>query len=388
MSNTVLYLAHPNPREALLSRRLKKQKRRLRKQKKNERVNMRERSISQPPSGGSFSNRFAAVTLTGLLVLCSAVATRSQEPSGTTPAGTPASTSPNPAVGNSPAPTARSRYVIGIGDVLDIRVFGRPQLSRDSVRMEGGGAIRMPLLDGEIQATCRTVEELAADITARYMKYVRRPQVEVFIREYNSQPVAVIGAVAHPGRFQLQRQVRLLELLTLVGGPSATAGRTVQIVHADTLPTCEGGGVTAADRGTGLTPYNLTDVLAGSDEANPYVRPGDVISVLEAEQIFVVGNVSRPSSIPLKEPLTVSKAIAMSGGVLPYTKSDRVRIIRQSPGSTKKEIFVDLNAIEKKHAGDIALQANDIVDVPVSGGKRLLGSLVGTAIQMPIRVIP
>jgi protein involved in polysaccharide export with SLBB domain len=113
-----------------------------------------------------------------------------------------------------------------------------------------------------------------------------------------------------------------------------------------------------------------------------------VISVLEADQVFVVGNVIRPSSIPLKEPLTVSRAIAMSGGVLPYTKSDRVRIIRQPPGSVpKEEMFVDLKAIEKQHAVDIVLQANDIVDVPVSGGKRLLGSLVGSIVQMPVRVI-
>ena len=328
------------------------------------------------------------MTLAALVVSCLAVAVRAQRPTETMPA----STSPVPEVGNAPAQTAHSRYVIGIGDLLDIRVFGRPQLTRDAVRVEGSGAIRMPLLEGAIQATCRTVEELAADITTRYTKYVRRPQVEVFIREYNSQPVAVIGAVAHPGRFQLQRQVRLLELLTLVGGPSASAGRTVQIVHADTFATCEGGGVTATDGGTGLVPYNLTDVLAGRDQSNPYVRPGDVISVLEADQVFVVGNVIRPSIIPLKEPLTVSKAIAMSGGVLPYTKSDRVRIIRQSPDRTKQEIFVDLKAIEKQQAGDIALQANDIVDVPVSGSKRFWGSLVGSVVpavtQMPVRVIP
>ena len=82
----------------------------------------------------------------------------------------------------------------------------------------------------------------------------------------------------------------------------------------------------------------------------------------------------------------------MSGGVLPYTKSNRVRIIRQSPDKTKQEIFVDLKAIEKQQARDISLQANDIVDVPVSGGKKILGSLVGSVgpavVQMPVRVIP
>lgn len=353
---------------------------------------MRQPRISEHASGRAFCSRFATVTLTGLFVLCQAIAVRSQEQSGTMPASSP----PNTEVSNAAGPKTQNRYVIGMGDVIDVRVFGRPQLSRDSVRVEGSGTIRMPLLEDEIQATCRTVDELAADISARYTKYVRRPQVEVFIREYNSQPVAVIGAVMKPGRFQLQRPVRLLELLTLVGGPSASAGRTLQIIHSDLARTCEDGTITGTNGGmdgtAALAPFYLTDVLAGHEDANPYVRPGDVISVVEADQVFVVGNVIRPSSIPLKEPLTLSKAIAMAGGVLPYTKSDKVRIIRQSPGSTKSEIFVDLKAIEKQHADDVVLQANDIIDVPVSGAKRFLGSLVGSVVpavsQMPVRVIP
>jgi protein involved in polysaccharide export with SLBB domain len=95
----------------------------------------------------------------------------------------------------------------------------------------------------------------------------------------------------------------------------------------------------------------------------------------------------------LKEPITVSRAIAYAGGTAPSTKKDKVRIIRQTPGSTtKQEIFVDLGAIEKRKAEDVALLANDIVDVPISGTKSLLRSLVGTIApavsQMPVRVIP
>jgi polysaccharide biosynthesis/export protein len=350
---------------------------------------MRQWKIFQLPNSCSSSNRFAAVTMTALLVLCVAVGVRSQERPGAAVSGAPS----NPEVSGSPGPQTLSRYVIGIGDVLDIRVFGRPQLTRDAVRVDGRGKIRMPLLEDEIQASCRTEAHLAADITNRYLKYIRRPQVDVFVREYNSQPVAVVGAVSKPGRFQLQRPVRLLELLTFAGGPTDSAGRSIQIVHADTSPICEGDSLTAVQDGASITAYDLSDVLAGRDEANQYVRPGDVVSVLEAEQVFVVGNVTRPSSIPLKEPLTISRAIAMSGGLLPYSKSDRIRIIRQSPrNATKTEMFVDLKAIEKRRAEDVALQANDIVDVPVSGGKRLLGSLVGSVVpavtQMPVRVIP
>lgn len=285
----------------------------------------------------------------------------------------------------------RSDYLIGPGDVLDIRIFGRPQLSREAVRVDTRGLIRMPLIEATIQASCRTEAALAQYIADQYLKYVRRPQIDVFIREYNSQPVAVVGAVNKPGRFQLQRQVRLLELLTFSGGPTEHAGRTVQIAHAENSQTCENNVAGVATNEIGLNVYELSDVLAGRNEANPFVRPGDVVSVLEADQVFVVGNVYRPSSIPIKEPLTVSRAVAMSGGVLPYTKKDRVRIIRQSSGNAR-EMVVDLGAIEKKQAEDVVLLPNDIVDVPVSGSRKFLGSLVGSVgpavTQMPVRAIP
>jgi polysaccharide export outer membrane protein len=298
-----------------------------------------------------------------------------------------------PRSSSAPPTKDSSDYLIGAGDVLDIRVFGKPELSREAVRVDTRGMIRMPLIEGEIQASCRTEAILAQHISTEYLKYVRRPQVDVFIHEYNSQPVAVVGAVNKPGRFQLQRQVRLLELLSFSGGPTERAGRTLQIAHAQNSQRCENDRTNADDNGTGLNAYDLSDVLAGRDKANPFVQPGDVVSVLEADQVFVVGNVIRPSIIPLKEPLTVSRAIAMSGGVLPYSKMDRVRIIRQPPGNAaKQEMVVDLKAIERKHADDIVLQANDIVDVPVSGGKRLLGNLVGSigpaVTQMPVRIIP
>ncbi|HXQ35733.1 MAG TPA: polysaccharide biosynthesis/export family protein, partial [Anaerolineales bacterium] len=57
------------------------------------------------------------------------------------------------------------RYRIGAGDVLDIRIYNRPQLSREAVRVEGSGMIRMPLIETEIQAACLTEGELAKEIS-------------------------------------------------------------------------------------------------------------------------------------------------------------------------------------------------------------------------------
>jgi protein involved in polysaccharide export with SLBB domain len=103
--------------------------------------------------------------------------------------------------------------------------------------------------------------------------------------------------------------------------------------------------------------------------------------------------VTRPSALSLRDPITISRAIAMVGGTLPDSKKDRVRIVRQAPGSTaKREIFVDLKAIDKRQAEDVELIANDIVDVPTNSGKHLLKSLVGAIVpsvgQLPVRVIP
>ena len=295
----------------------------------------------------------------------------------------------------SPVTTPPERYRIGPGDVLDIRVFNRPQLSREAVRVDARGLIRMPLIEGELQAACLTEGELAEAIGTRYLKYLRNPQVNVFVKEFQSQPVAVIGAVNSPGQFRLQRQVRLLELLAFANGPADRAGRTVQIIHATDPALCEKTAAVSPDDEVASTfvSYKLRDTLEGEDRANPYVRPGDIISVPDADQIYVVGNVVLPRAIALKEPITVSRAIAMAGGEQRDTKRERVRIVRQPPGSTtKQEIYVDLSAIEKRQAEDVVLQANDIVAVPTSTGRTLLRSLLGTVVpmvsQLPMRVVP
>ena len=67
-------------------------------------------------------------------------------------------------------PESDGLYRIGPGDVLDIRIYTRPQLSRDAVRVEGSGMIRMPLLDTEIKAACLTEGELAKEISTRYAR--------------------------------------------------------------------------------------------------------------------------------------------------------------------------------------------------------------------------
>src|SRR5215475_1791705 len=139
-----------------------------------------------------------------------------------------------------PAPNLTdTRYRIGPGDVLDVRVARAPELSRDSVRVDQSGMIRMPMLDEDIRAACLTEGELGENIAKLYRKYKNNPHVDVFVKEFQSQPVSVIGAVKNAAQFKLQRRVRLLELLSFAGGPTDSAGQNVQIVHAGGSSMCE-----------------------------------------------------------------------------------------------------------------------------------------------------
>ena len=283
------------------------------------------------------------------------------------------------------------RYRIGPGDVLDIRIYNRPQLSREAVRVEGSGMIRMPLIENEIQAVCLTEGELAKEISTRYARYYKNLQVDVFIKEYHSKQVAIIGAVNEQSRFELQRRVRLLELLTYAKGPSTKAGQTINIVHSTAVSPCKPADDT--DTSAAFSSYKLSDVLQGDPKSNPYLEAGDIVTLPEADQVYVVGNVFMPLTINLKEPITLTRAIAMPGGLKQDTKKDKIRILRQEPGTTiRKEITVDLSAIEKKSSEDLALAPNDIIDVPTSAGKSFLRSLVQGVVpgvgQLPVRVVP
>jgi polysaccharide export outer membrane protein len=345
------------------------------------------------------SLRCGLVIALALIVQPSARAQQSVAPLTSSSPSTAAATDGGAASSTSRAST--DQYRIGPRDILSVRVSaGRavPELSMESVEVDECGRIPLPSVQyeerNEIQAAGRTRTELAEELRTFFLKYKRNPQVIVTIKEYNSQPVAINGAVVKPGQFQMRRPVQLLELVQFyAGGPTERAGGRIQLARLNNFQTCRGA-ETAPAASIEFLVFNLKDTLTGAEAANPYLQPGDVVTLPEAKEAYVVGNVLRPGPVILKEDnLTVSKAIAMAGGTMPDTKKDRVRIIRQEPGSNlRKEILVDLQAIDKQKAPDVALLPNDIVDVPTASGKRLLRSLVGAVVpavgQLPVRVIP
>jgi len=295
--------------------------------------------------------------------------------------------------GTNPTTFTDERYQIGSGDVLEVLVYNHPQLSRPAVRVDARGMIRIPLIEGEIKAACKSESDLSIELTNRYREYQKYPQVDVYVKEFNSQPVAVLGAVRTPGRFQLQRRVRLLEILTFSGGATLGAGRTVQIVRGGSGPQLCVADAEAVEPGEEVSSYPLNDTLHGVDAANPYLTPGDLIFVPEAEQVYVVGNVAKPAAIPLTEQITLTQAIFMAGGLLSDSDQSKVRVVRRATGSiTKTEMLVDLKTINKGTMKDIVLQPNDVIEVSKQGGakavlKGIMATIVPTAMSLPTRIV-
>jgi polysaccharide export outer membrane protein len=314
-----------------------------------------------------------------------------------------------------PMPTASAeadrsdQYQIGSRDVLTIRVTAGhivQELSLEAVEVNECG--RIPLLSvyqeaqNEIQAAGKTPRQLAEELRAFYLKYKRNPQVVVAVKEYNSQPVVINGAIVKPGMFQMRRPVHLLELVQFyAGGPTAAAGGRVQLgrmpLGTDCSIASSNEAIQVIDRNTDPTfmSFKLDELLAGVDQANPLLQPGDVITVPEAQEAYIIGNVSRIGPIPLRsDSISMTRALALAGGTLPDTQKDKILIHRPDPkgGNTTKEMVVDLNAISKHLVPDFDVLPNDIIEVQVNGGKRFLRTLSGAVVpavaQMPVRIIP
>jgi polysaccharide export outer membrane protein len=278
------------------------------------------------------------------------------------------------------------KYLLGPGDVIEVRVFGQPDLSSTVPVDSDGNLSSLPFLETPIPAKCRTEKQVQKDIATAYSKFINNPQVSVRISERNSrQPATVFGAVRQPTRVEMKRKVRLNELMAVSGGFTERASGTIQILHTEPLM-CPEPGEEAESRpidGTKipLQIVKIADLRSGNVEANPIIRPGDYVLVTEAEPIYITGSVVSPSGVYLRENLMLSRALAMVGGTRKEAKTTDVRIYRQKPGSSEQQIIhVDYAAIKKNEKPDVPLMAYDVIEVPEASpfsSQRIGATVVG-----------
>ena len=283
----------------------------------------------------------------------------------------------DPANGTTVGQVAKEdRYRIGFQDVLDIQVFRHGDLNK-RVSVNPNGTVNLFRLKEPIVAVCKTEAELADAIAEAYSKdYLKNPEVNVQAVEQRSRAFAVIGAVEKPGQYMINRRVRLLELIAQAGGPTKEAGTRVLVASTGSTSNCalnEGVPSTAAVDRT-FSAYVLKDILEGKE--NVMMRPGDIVSVLKADIVYVYGNVIEQGLVEMRGPLTLTQAIAGAKGTKPATDKSKVRILRLVPGKTERqEIVHNLKAIETSKAPDPFLEPNDIVAVSIDKTKDIMNSI-------------
>ncbi|MEW6732665.1 MAG: polysaccharide biosynthesis/export family protein [Acidobacteriota bacterium] len=275
-----------------------------------------------------------------------------------------------------PSTTGESvEYVIGPGDVIDIRVLLQPELS-GKVRIGEKGFISLPYI-GEVKAAGHTVASLSETLKKELTKILIDPQVAVQIEEYGSQRVTVLGAVTRPGRYELRRPERILDIIGLTGGTTDRAGRFIYLIRrseettdqsaSDSVLEANDNSLTSSSN---FDTIDLDQLLRGNAQLNRPVRDGDVIYVPDADLVFIAGSVQKPGAVVMRIPVPLSQAIAIAGGTSPGAKKERISIYRTEPGSTKrKEILVSLTDIMKNKAEDPFLQPNDVVVVRDAAGR-------------------
>ncbi len=249
-----------------------------------------------------------------------------------------------------------SDYRIGRQDLLEISVFDVEDLDQ-TVRVADDGSITMPLL-GRLVVAGLTKSELEALIAGLLEeRYVRNPQVTVFIKEYESKRVAVSGAVKKPGTYEMLGRKTLLEMISMAGGLDKDLGKEIIIFRR------------SEDGTTKRIPVHLERLVYEADPAlNLVVAPGDIIYVptVEKVRVFVSGAVRNPDlyEVPRDEPITVLKAITIAGGTTDRAAEKKVQVIRTEADGSRVTLLVNLRKVKRGKAEDPILQRDDIVLVP------------------------
>lgn len=272
------------------------------------------------------------------------------------------------------AERSRYEYRVGPGDVLSIIVYDHPELTipageQRSAAESGNlvnpdGTIFYPYT-GRIQVSNKTVDEIRNVITELLSKYIKDPQIEVRVAQFNSQFVFVTGSVNKPGRVALTNIP-----LTLIDAIQAASGFAPNANHHEVKITRQG--LTAS-----VSTYQL--LKTGDLSQNVVLRPGDLVHIPDdsTQRVYVMGEVVNPGQVGMgANRLTLTDVLTEVGGIEESSADAAgVFVIRPAPRSTEQVADVyqfDLrNSIAYVFSNQFRVQPNDIVYVSTTQLGRL-----------------
>jgi protein involved in polysaccharide export with SLBB domain len=299
-------------------------------------------------------------------------------------------------------------YPVGPGDVVRVSMADLPELSGVDARVDGNGAIGLPLL-GEEHVAGLTEGEIQQLLDQKVRKFQRDPRVQVFIQHYASRNVEVMGMVARPGTYALNGPGEsILSVMGRAGGTKGVGderaaervilfpGKTNSLSNANTQELAlnsRSGQMAGVSRATEIPPSTngeggVAQVSASSNDSpigdgsnpgspgasvvpividlnNPTMtgclnlpaRPGDIVLVPAAGQVGVYGWVSHPGSFSVTAGMTVLGAVTAAGGAMFSSNAELLRTVNGSRVSTP----LDLSSVESGKTSDLPVQGGDVV---------------------------
>ena len=255
----------------------------------------------------------------------------------------------------------QKQYRLGPGDVLDISVWRRPEISRENVIVAPDGVISMPQV-GILNVNGMTIAQATSEIKTILTSGYENPEVSLLVREYHNNKAFVLGRVSEPGVVNFPGNGTLLEALALAGG--------LPHIGKDTFLTkC----AIIRDNDTVIW-IDLRDLLDhGNMALNAKILNNDVIFIPEAEDemVMVLGEVRQAGPVMLKRGLNVIDALMQSGGYTEEADLEKIFVLRQNGDQGYIE---QVNLKTMLETGDLsqnyALQRDDIVYVSPTGMRK------------------
>lgn len=285
---------------------------------------------------------------------------------------------------NSTENSVSKENLIHLGDLVDVDVLGSFEYDWRGRLTPEGFLNGLEFIENPVFALCRSEEHVAREIAKGYEKLLREPKVVVRVIDRSNRANSILeGAVKKPQRFQIKRTVFLNELLIIAGGLSERASGEIRIFRPQSLSCAANSSESATmqsdvrERFVKTSQSNesqslnikIAELINGNKAANPQILSGDIVTVLEAEPIYVIGGVNNPKQIASRSQITLSRAIDSAGGLTKNSQENSITVFRRT-GRETKIIEADLAKIKAKESEDIVLQGYDIVDVAEKGRER------------------
>lgn len=245
--------------------------------------------------------------------------------------------------------------LIGPGDLIHIQVFDTPEMDQHP-RVAENGDVPLEFL-GNVHLAGLTTSEAAREIEHRLVaaSILLHPQVTVFIDQYATQNVSVLGEVHQPGSYQITAPRSVIDMLAMAGGVTPAADRNITIKRQ-------------GRDGQKISYFLSNDPNAAFDNS-VLVYPGDTILVEKAAFVYILGDVRSPGGYMMddnRSQLTALQIVAQAGGLNKTAVPEHARLIRKNPDGSFNETRLELSKMQKGKEPDLPLAPGDIIYVPFS----------------------